>query len=474
MNLEGSDSHNGHNPKKLLKVHTIPTETPDEKSQDKRPRSFETDEDFEFRRHSGRSNFGDRLQEFQNVRDARRFEDFNSSFQGPMQGASQGQSQILQQQPTQQTQGTQSPQRLIPMPMMYYYQAGQNNGQPYAFSPQNMGVNFQAMNQFLDAQYHDQQPQHFYPSLMPAPSFYPPSSQPNIAMNKPDLGPSDSRSRRQSFMVRRGRRLSLLNRENEIQGIVSPHKDVPESEFYRYMDTSFAQDLKMKQLFSWCLIRCLRKWEADNSAENSDSRKISLTILKAFVHDIRKGTHDIDWDSQGPEEEVTVGDETEISNLFNEDDKVDGTVEEMPTKNEERTSKKLSKIPNEKNIQNEENIKVLNEKISKIREEIAHWSQNLSEVKIPAYKLKKEVTGVKLPDGLEFTATTEESLKQDLRERMDSLRESTRLLKSTSELLDITSAFKLKTLNNCMVMKKPSEKLSTKKLLRGLTRSLLQ
>ena len=462
-------------------MQTIPTETPETKDQGQP--SFEADDEFQFRRHNVHSQFGDRLQDFQNVRDARRVENFNSSFQVPTQPT-----QPMQSQPIQSGHISQSPQRLIPMPMVYYYPAGATNQpgavgpQPYAISPQNMGINFQAMNQFIETQYQDQQPQPYYPSLMPAPSFFPPSSSqeplPNpLSYNRPNLEPADSRSKRKSFILQRGRRLSLLNQDSQLNDIVSPHKDVHESEFYRYMNNSFAQDLKMKQLMNWCLIRSLRNLESTTAQNGSNSKKISLTILKEFVREIRKGTHDIDWDSEGPELEPTVGNESEINDLFDEN-KVTAVYSSSSVSSNQLNVKhkpiKLTTIPNEKNIQNEENVKLLKEKIAGIKSEINQWSEDLSNVRITKYHLPSASADVKLPDGLQFTATTEESLHRDLQERLDSLAESTRLLKSTSELLTLTSSARLKKLNECMITKKTPDKSSTKKLLRGLTRSLMQ
>ncbi|CDO93954.1 unnamed protein product [Kluyveromyces dobzhanskii CBS 2104] len=503
METQRSESPRGDtSSRRVLKMQTIPTETPERK----RPtqQSFETDDEFQFRRHSAKkSQFGDRLQELQSVKDARRVENFNSSFRVPSQSQSQSlprsQEEHLQDPYQGQGQGQQfqtqypapsqlqSPHRMIPMPMVYYYPASTNQQpgtlpigtqpQQYAMPSQGMGINFQAMNQFIDSQYQEQQP--FYSSLMPAPSFYPPPSQENLPnpllQNRPILKPGESRSKRKSFSLQRGRRLSLLNQESQLNDIISPHKDVHESEFYRYMNNSFAQDLKIKQLMNWCLIRTLRKLEIRNSKNNTESKKISLTILKDFVRDIRKGGHKIDWESEGPEAEPTVGDQSEISNLFKEGNTENNiVVNSSPAKNKPEPIK-LARIPNEKNIQNKENLQVLEEKIKTIKDEIEQWSKDLSNVKIPTYQLPKHQTSVvKLPDNLQFTATTSESVHSDFQQRMDSLQETTRLLQSSSMLLDETAKMKIKKLNSCLVRKKPTDKISTKKLLQGLNRSLMQ
>ncbi|CAH00850.1 MIND complex subunit DSN1 [Kluyveromyces lactis] len=491
METQGSESPRGDisSSRRVLKMQTIPTETPERKRSTQQ--SFETDDEFQFRRHSAKkSRFGDRLQEFQSVKDARRVENFNSSFQVPPQSQEEHQQYTGQAFPPQYPAPTQlpSPQRMIPMPMVYYYAAA--NQQPgavpagtqpqqYAIPQQGMGINFQAMNQFIDPQYQEQQP--YYQSLMPAPSFYPPPSSqeklPNpLSQNRPILAPEDSRAKRKSFMIQRGRRLSLLNQENQLNDIISPHKDVHESEFYRYMNNSFAQDLKMKQLMNWCLIRALRKLEIKNSQNKSESRKITLTILKDFVRDIRKGSHDIDWDSEGPEAEPTVEDESEISNLFKEGNTENSILVDSSLSNKNKIPPiKLAKIPNEKNIQNKENAKILEEKIKTIKNEIEQWSKDLSDVKIPSYELPKSQTSiVKLPDNLQLTATTKESIHSDFQKRVDGLQETTRLLKSSSILLNETAGMKLQRLNGCIVKKRPEDKNSTKKLLRGLSRSLMQ
>ena len=546
MGSQGSESSRGDtsSSRRILKMHTIPTETPERKTRrSETQQSFETDDEFQFRRHSAKkSQFGDRLQEFQNVRDARRVENFNSSFQAgagsqlqsqpPSREKGMGGEPMSQEQqfplPSQlPPQGQmfpypaqsqlQSPHRMIPMPMVYYYPAAaqqqqqqqqQQQRQQYAISPQELGINFQAMNQFMDSQYHEQQPQHYYPSLMPAPSFYPPQSAeeklPNsVYQNRPSLPPEDARAKRKSFILQRGRRLSLLNQENQLNDIISPHKDVHESEFYRYMNNSFAQDLKMKQLMNWCLIRTLRKTELKNAQlENkSESKKIALTILKDFVRDIRKGNHDIDWESEGPEQEPdterVLEDEAEISNLFKDDNNVvvspdfnssptkkrteveldtDEEVKTKPkTKGKGEVSVKFARIPNEKNIQNKESVKILEKKIQTIQEEVEQWSRDLSKVKLPHYKLPEPQTAVvKLPDNLQLTATSKEAVHLDFQKRIDGLQETTRLLSATSKLLEQTASMKLKKLNNCMVSKTSTDKTSTKTLLRGLSRSLLQ
>ncbi|CEP60600.1 MIND complex subunit DSN1 LALA0_S01e14686g [Lachancea lanzarotensis] len=482
--------------------------------------SFERDDEFRFKRHKHRHNagtasLGERLDNIQELQNARWMDNFNSSANFDRQARS-SQRQISSQDSQRQQQQSMMPLQAPPyMPYMYYYPYAPPMVHPVPASPVHASDQ-ENMPQFVSSSqgYPNTSTQPFLPplppqnsQLMPPPPLYPNYSgynyyndmQRNVAQRS-----QQRREKRKSLLAQRGRRLSMLSIQDNSH-IISPHKDVPEHDFYRHIaNTSFGQDLQIRQLFSWCFIRCLRKWETrehSGSLQKStiqgesyvDPKRIALVIIKEIVDDLRKGNLDINWDveesteSAAEENSRYQEEDTELRALFDDDEDDDdvGSGQRARKKTKRKTLKQLLKLPNEKNIQNAKNLEVLQKQIDTLDDEIKRWIHELDEpdkttecehFKRNLEKLREELQQQPLSDA---SLDPTPKLERELRMRMERLYSISHVLHSNSKLLSETSQRKLRDLTqyiNENVFATPviAQQLTndTKDLLLGLSRLL--
>ncbi|AAS54737.1 AGR247Cp [Eremothecium gossypii ATCC 10895] len=493
-----------------LKVHTLPTDPDDAKQSGSAVRtsqsqgyedaqiddeyakakpqsSFEMDEDFKFKRRRRKDEaLGERLESLQEMQQARWVENFNSSMQ---QAPPVVPSQYGQLAP---------PNMMAPpqyMPYMYYYPMPAPMV-PIPTSPQRPGEMPSSMQGYPNTS-----TQPFFPHLGPMmgggqvvpqqgmyPGYY---SQEARDMSRA-RDPQQSRDRRKTIMSQRGRRLSMLSLQGDERAvdamrseIVSPHKDVPETDFYRHIaNTSFGRGLQTRQLFNWCFIRCLRKYEenigtmsaGNDAADYTSPKRISMMILKEFVQDLRKGKLEMDWDGKSIPEGDEQGDVTEdtvLRELFDEDEH--HGARSSPT----RRKRKAMLIPNEKNIQNMENIKVLEEKIAELRDEISQWSVELDKEEhqtaatvLETVPQSRDVEIDALP-----AVPIVPNFKMQFCQSMDRLLGSSHLLAAHAQLLSKTLALKSGKIakrisNRKRIGKSHASKAAIKNLLVGLSSTM--
>ncbi|CUS23579.1 LAQU0S10e03620g1_1 [Lachancea quebecensis] len=481
---------------------------PDEYQRNNQQSSFEKDEDFKFKRHKHRNNagtasLGERLDSLHELQNARWVENFNSSANMDRRARNS-----QRENPSQESQPSipALPAPSIPpsyMPYMYYYPFAPMV-HPMSTSPARAANG--EMPQYISSSqgYPNTSTQPFMPpmpqpnsQLMPPPPLYPNYPSYNYYNHvDEDVARKSQRRRekRSSLMAQRGRRLSLLSFQDNSQ-IISPHKDVPERDFYRHIaNTSFGQDLQIRQLFSWCLIRCLRKWESNehqlnkeearpNGETYADPKKIALTIIKEFVEDLRRGKTDINWDAEDYTDSSTEDntqfqeEDTELRELFDEDDDTD--VHSRPRKRRRQPS---IKIPNEKNVENAKNLKVLEKQISSLEEEIKTWFQELDETGHTSEwrSFKSQLNQLAAADVKPASPNPPlHDLEAELECRVESLRVTSHFLNSNSELLSLSTKRKVQKLTQCInsgvfsaFTNPQTNKHTTRNLLRGLSRSL--
>lgn len=322
-------------------------------------------------------------------------------------------------------------------------------------------------------------------------------------------------------LSQRGRRLSMLSTGVDRHVIVSPHKEVPEQEFYKHVgDLSFGKSLQLRQLFNWCCDRTYtRIQEADRKKTQSqtleengsygDPKKITMNIIKSFVHDLKKGTLDIDWEAEEEEEEDDYsgnGNDTELNALFDDhndgntrhtsarqnltlyDDEFDITLGIQPTrpeleyrnnkKNNRQSTRKRKiqtphkKLPNTKNVENEKNLIMLKQKIDILENDINEWANTLdSHDPQKEWQLIKDVK----PDNTtpEQTITNANPVKE-LEDRLKAMSMNAHLLDSTSKTLLELSRIKLDKLRRAYydTAKNEKKQIESTRLLRGLASSL--
>lgn len=489
---------------------------PDEYRRNNPQSSFEKDEDFKFKRHKHRNNagtasLGERLDSLHELQNARWVDNFNSSVNMDRRARNS-----QRENPSQESQRSipALPAQSIPpsyMPYMYYYPFAPMV-HPMSTSPARAANG--EMPQYISSSqgYPNTSTQPFMPpmppmppmpqpntQLMPPPPLYPNYSSYNYYNNaNEDVAKKSQRRRekRSSLMAQRGRRLSLLSFQENSQ-IISPHKDVPERDFYRHIaNTSFGQDLQIRQLFSWCLIRCLRKWESNehqpsreeaksNEETYADPKKIALTIVKEFVEELRKGKTDVNWDAEEYTDSSTEDntqfqeEDTELRELFDGDDDDTDILHSRPRK---RRRQQPLKIPNEKNVENAKNLKVLEKQISSLEEEIKTWIQELDKIDHTSEWRSFKSQLIKLATAEIKPASPSpllHDLKTELECRVESLRVTSHFLHSNSELLSLSTQQKVQKLTQCInngvfsARTDPqTNKHTTRNLLRGLSRSL--
>ncbi|SCV04351.1 LAME_0H17744g1_1 [Lachancea meyersii CBS 8951] len=457
--------------------------------------SFERDEDFKFKRHKHRQNagtasLGERLDNIQELQNARWMDNFNSSANlgRPPRNAHREQSsqESLQRhrQQQQQQQSSLMPMQAPPyMPFMYYYPYAPPMMQQMPTSPVRPAD--QDMPQFVNSSqgYPNTSTQPFLPplppqnsQLMPPPPLYPNYSGYNYYNDMQSSLAQKSKQRREkrsSLMAQRGRRLSLLSIQDNSH-IISPHKDVPEHDFYRHIaNTSFGQDLQIRQLFSWCFIRCLRKWEQrehrgspqkpDSQGEAYvDPKRIALVIIKEIVDELRKGKIDVNWDVEDSADSALDDnsryqeEDTELRALFDDDEEdEEGGGQVVRKRQKKGVRKQLIKLPNEKNVQNAKNLEVLQKQIDTLDGEIKKWIHELDD---PGKTTEWEQFGGKLNElrqDLRQSPAADDpaqdpvpELERKLRLRMERLYATSHILHSNSKLLSKSSQRKLRDLTH--------------------------
>ena len=335
---------------------------------------FEDDQDFRFKRHKlpkgkGMQSLGERLDNLQDMKRAKWMDNFDSSIRNtrdrnsrdrvksgrnnnkndidmpssrpnlnmdqiPYLGASQWQQQSQPQQPM----------YYIPVPTSPMYNSQMPVG---SIPPQYMSQGIPIIpNSSI---------QPFYPSQS-----IPSSSQllPPPQLNATNLQyTQNTRHNRRSLAEQRGRRLSIMS--NRDQTMISPHRDVPENQFYRYLGhTPGDPDLQLRQLYSWCAIRSFERLRRDLKSQEKfsdalppnfiENKNITLSIIQNFVDDLRRGQIDIDWNAEDrsdierykekPREnfsnEPDEPEDTILKNLFRDDDDEDD--ENIDVSNEEQ------------------------------------------------------------------------------------------------------------------------------------------
>lgn len=486
--------------------------------------SYESDDDFQFKRHKNKNltgvpSLGERLDNFQDIQKAKWMDNFNSSMPNVSENFENSGKDInakpLNIEPQQLHQQSQQSQQPHPgyMPYMYYYSMPtpglpmmQFQNSPMAPSQvdpsQFVNKSISMMpNSSLQPFFPNQSPkdavysQHDIPHLLPPPMLYPynymhPSQTQYIQKVK---------ERRKSLAAQRGRRVSMLSTQDDQFGIVSPHKDVPEEDFYRHIgNTSFGKSLQTRQLFNWCSIRTLRKIENEDARKRennvvaqdqqlyTDPKSIALSIMKEFVSDLRKGNLDIDWeaeefayDEDESNDEADFADDTELRQLFEEDEDDTDYVPSI-TKRKEKRSKFMGdtervKIPNVKNLENEKNLIILQANIIKLKDEVEGWSPVL-DIQKPQMEWKDLQSSSIFDIVADQTAIDESSLdhiKDALVQSMDKLQLHSHLLHSSSKVLSQITAKKLDDLSKNFGTKVQNQ-LDSKVLLRELSKSLAE
>lgn len=495
--------------------------------------SFETDDDFKFKRHknkhiNGVPSLGERLDNLQDIKRAKWVDNFNSSMPIAQEKTRNNiSSPMIQTSQLHPEEALPPPPTSLPapaapyMPYMYYYpmpspahpmmpfmgspmHPSQLDGSHYVNSSVSIMPNSSLQPFFPPA--HQSQQNGDTPQLLPPPPLYPynflhSQQQPQRQQELQQDYVQKSRNRRKSIAVNRGRRLSMLASQDDQHAIISPHKDVPEEDFYRHIgNTSFGKGLQIRQLFNWCIIRSLRNLENEdsekqhpeikrklknNGGEYVDPRRIALVIMKEFVNDIRKGTVDIDWEAEEEsiyeDEAAENGEDTELRELFDDDDdEISEDMKNLPRKSKRNRSRtaddKRPKIPNSKNVENEKNLESLEGKVDAIKEEIKGWAEVLdSQTPETEWRhLSEEMITSEHEPEIAQASISIHDIRQDLVTRMDQLHIHAHMLSSNAQALSELSTQKIDKLSHHFVstVNCNLRQVNAKNLLKGLSKSL--
>lgn len=230
------------------------------------------------------------------------------------------------------------------------------------------------------------------------------------------------------------------------------------------------------------MIRSLESLEGQQSQD--EVKKFSVGIVKDFVSDLRRGFVDIDWDAEeaSPVEQEqdgevdAVAEDTELRQLFADDD--DETGLQRGRRKWKRKLKEGQKLlPNSKNVENERNLALLQEKVDKIKNEINDWAATLDKQNPTAEwtsSLPTEETVTTTEEDINTTTVTE--LQDELAARVDKLYFYSHLLKSHSDAFQQISTHKLNKLSSNFnkITETDNQDMDPKLLLRGLSESLLK
>lgn len=459
-------------------------------------------EDFEFRRHSAQvPTLGERLDSLQEVKGARRIDNFNSS-RGGTRGSSRSE----------------------------YAMHGDQVHDP---EDQQEREREETYDVATSMQVGDSSVKYLVPLEYVGDLDIPRDKLVKVINTEANMSASQNeraRNKRLS-LSQRGRRLSMLSSGPDKKNvIVSPHKEVPEQEFYKHVgDVSFGKGLQVRQLFNWCSDRTYTRIQESDRKRGSakkmgnyeddvygDPKKITMDIIKNFVQDLKKGAIDIDWEAEA-EEDNDAGftnqvDDSELRALFDEyedddtrganarrnlgyyddDEEYDVTLAIQPTRPERQNRKKLNRtkpssgrkrkiaapqfrLPNSKNVENEKNLVMLKEKISRLEKEIEDWA-----VTLDSYDPHKEWEAIKeietdSVNGVEDSIVlAEDEVANSLQERLYCLSSNAHLLDSTSQALLESLKLKIDKLSRGCTTNEEIEKKSmdSRQLLRGLAHAL--
>lgn len=513
MSLDGSRSVSKTPPRKKsypLKMETIPMSSSsyaefketrnDEEQEDEynvgKPNasSFEADQDFKFKRHrnkqsNGVPSLGERLDNLQDVKKAKWVDNFNSSMPNVRETTTNG---VHSPRVPAADQGYPSSQPVPPyMPYMYYYPMPTQGMMPFVGSPVHP-------TQMESQQYMNS-------SILPNSSlqpFFPPAQQTKFDQETPQLLPppnlypynyvqsqqqyaKKASDRRKSIAQNRGRRLSVLASQDDGHGIVSPHRDVSEKDFYRHIgDTSFGKGLQMRQLFNWCTIRALRRLEEKETNQTSrrengeyvDPKKIALVIMKEFVNDLRRGSIDIDWEAEeaaaNSGDDNEVGEDTELRELFDDDD----GEKKIRRKKMRFNIEGRKKVPNSKNVENEKNLKILESRVKNLKDEIESWAQVLGKQKPEAEweVIDKQFSLPNQDMAIDEVAT--KNVSQDLTRRLDRLQVHSHLLDSSSKAFSVLLKARRDKLTQSFAatVRDNTQQIDSKSILKSLSKSLTE
>ncbi|SMN21160.1 similar to Saccharomyces cerevisiae YIR010W DSN1 Essential component of the MIND kinetochore complex (Mtw1p Including Nnf1p-Nsl1p-Dsn1p) [Maudiozyma saulgeensis] len=319
---------------------------------------FENDQDFRFKRHKlpkikGTQSLGERLDNLQDMKRAKWIDNFDSSIRNTQEQSSKGRLKSADYRKNRNNNEIPSSQPNLNLDEVPYLGASQwqQQQQPMYYIPVPTSPMYPSQIPIggLPAQYMNQ-PIPMIPNSSMQP-FYSSQSIPGSSqlLPPPQLNPINlqytqtTRNSRKSLAEQRGRRLSIMS--NREQMMISPHRDVPESQFYRYLgNVQGDSQSQLKQLYSWCAIRSFEKMRHDLKGQEKfseglpsnfiENKNITLSIIKNFVDDLRRGQLDIDWNAEDrsnigryKEEPLILhnnepedAEDTILKNLFKDDD----------------------------------------------------------------------------------------------------------------------------------------------------------
>lgn len=208
----------------------------------------------------------------------------------------------------------------------------------------------------------------------------------DTARTRNQKAPNGKNKRRASYHNRGKRVLSIGN------GFVGvPHEDVPTSDYYKLLDTSLPEPHRMKQLLIWSFKKKLDQEEKlsrtkskTETTEDQTVINIAKVIKEEVLRDLIEGQISISW--------------------YNRDDNEDETNDNMLT-NKEVT------LPNPLNITNEENIEIFTKKLKSLKQERSQWesSFNRSTSHIPNLKIDANQKEADLQDYCQIRSETQDS-----------------------------------------------------------------
>ncbi|CAI4064939.1 MIND complex subunit DSN1 SKDI_09G1730 [Saccharomyces kudriavzevii IFO 1802] len=487
--------------------------------------------DLKFKRHKnkhiqGFPTLGERLDNLQDIKKAKRVENFNSS-------APLGDDNRIRDGNVNANLNTTA----MPAPYMpYYYYYHPMNAptpamMPYPGSPMHSMMPNSSLQPFYSQTTAAGGPDMTTPQnlsssqqLLPAPQLFPYGSfhhqqqQPHYIQR--------TRERKKSIGTQRGRRLSMLaSQGNGGSTIISPHKDIPEEDFYTVVGnvSSFGKNLQIRQLFNWCLIRSLHKLESraksrEEEAELErqtkksklestktetdyvDPKRLAMVIIKEFVDDLKRDHIAIDWEDEekyeDEDEEKALDDtenydDTELRQLFQENDDDDDDDDEMDYSEIQRSRRKFNErrktvsnepkklLPNGKNVENTKNLSLLLSKVNAIKNEVKEWATTLDTSR-PDLEWQELASLSSQPHDLE--SDTEEAnvafkdIETKLETKVDELRYQSHILNSHSLALGEITNSKLDKLNTETMRKisnetddEHSQAINSQQLLKGLS-----
>lgn len=473
-----------------------------------------SEDDFEFRRHvtQGVPTLGERLDSLHEVRGARRIDNFNSS-RGVTRGSSIADSGNSSGDPREQDEEQDEEQ------------------EESEEQDQDQGQEETRYNIATSMHVDDSSVKYLVPLEYVRDLDIPRDKLIKVINTESNISASQNeraRNKRLS-LSQRGRRLSMLSSGPDNKNvIVSPHKEVPEQEFYKHVgDVSFGKGLQVRQLFNWCSDRTFTRIQESERKRSSnanskkdqlqhnvydDPKKITMDIIKSFVKDLKNGVIDIDWEAEEEDEDSNGAqvDDSELRALFDDDDTgaanvrrnlgyydededYDVTLAIQPTRPELQSRKVINrskgknkrkrravapqfKLPNTKNVENEKNLVMLKEKISRLEKEINDWA-----VTLDSYDPQQEWKAIREinVDAMSKEEETPMILDQhkianSLLERLNCLSNNSHLLNSTSRVLLESLRLKVDKLSRVCSANEEIEKksLDSRQLLRGLAHTL--